>query len=408
MDPTGRRIAIVCPNLHPRTCGVGDHSVRLGAELRRRGYEVALFSRAPAQPHPEAPELPVYGAPGRLPILIARQIADAILAGSFTDAVIQYTAQMWDAWRFGSPAVVWLARRLRRAGLQVTLIAHELHLAWQHRPDLLAASALQRLQLGALLRTCDRALVTTETRARAVALLARLAGKPTPGVLRVGPNALPADAARPRGSNGAATPHARLGVFTTAAVGKHLDVVLDAFARVAARIPAAELALIGDLGPADHPRVREVTDAVARHPARARIRLTGKLPLREVSAEIARLDVYLFPMETGANTRSGTLPVALGSGLPVVAVAGRETDAGLFRDGDNIVLAPALDGAAFAEATLRLLDDPALAARVGEGARRLYRDELCWERIADRLIAELGPPPAPSPPARPAAASARW
>jgi hypothetical protein len=59
-------------------------------------------------------------------------------------------------------------------------------------------------------------------------------------------------------------------------------------------------------------------------------------------------------MQTGANTRSSTLPTALGSGVPVVAVDGRETDRALFCDGDNMLFARALDGAAFAEAALHM------------------------------------------------------
>jgi len=166
-------------------------------------------------------------------------------------------------------------------------------------------------------------------------------------------------------------------------------VVLDAFARIAAERPSAELVLLGDLGPPDHPLVRQVADAVARHPARDRVRLAGKQPLPAISDEIAGLDVYLVPSNTGANTRSSTLPTALGSGVPVVAIDGRETDRALFRDGENVVFARGLDGPAFAEACLSVLRDRALAARVAEGGRRLYEQHLAWDRIADQLVAEL-------------------
>jgi glycosyltransferase involved in cell wall biosynthesis len=221
------------------------------------------------------------------------------------------------------------------------------------------------------------------TRAASLETICRLAGVPVPRVIRIGANAVPGPR-RPR--RAAAVP--RLGIFSTAAAGKRLDIVLDAFARVAAELPSAELVLIGDLGPPDRPTVREVLDAVARHPARARIRLTGGLSLDEVAREIADLDVYLFTMETGANTRSGTLPAALGAGLPVVAMRGKETDDALFRSGDNVVFARDLSAPAFAEATLALLRDPALLARVGDGAHRLYAEHMSWEVIVDRFLAE--------------------
>ena len=98
--------------------------------------------------------------------------------------------------------------------------------------------------------------------------------------------------------------------------------------------------------------------------------------------------MYLFPMVTGANTRSGTLPLALGSGIPTVAIAGSETDPALFRDGENIVFAEEMSGSAFAAAALRLLRQPDEAGRIGEGGRRLHGEHLSWSRIGDRLLAD--------------------
>ena len=181
----------------------------------------------------------------------------------------------------------------------------------------------------------------------------------------------------------------KIGLFSTAAAGKRLDVLLDAFAIVAPQVPRAELVFIGDLGPNDQPTVRALIERVRRHPAADRIRITGKLPLAGVARGIAELAAYLFPMDTGANTRSGTLPVALGSGVPVVATRGLETDPSLFRDGENVMFASGLEGQAFAKATLQLLQDPALAARIGAGGRDLYARHLAWDRIADQLLDRL-------------------
>ncbi len=131
--------------------------------------------------------------------------------------------------------------------------------------------------------------------------------------------------------------------------------------------------------------------AVDRHPARAKIRLTGRLTLEEVADEMAALDVYLFPMTTGANTRSSTLPVAMGTGLPTVAIRGSETDADLFRDGDNISFADALTGEAFARAALAIIDGRpgVVAARQTAGALRLYDEHLEWEHLVDDILPKL-------------------
>jgi glycosyltransferase involved in cell wall biosynthesis len=382
-----RRFAIVSPNFYPRVCGVGDHSLRLGQELLRRGHEAAIFSRLPVEPHPEAPDLHVQGIEGRLPAVVAQGLTRAIDSYRPTELFLQFTSQMLDVWRFGSPAVPWIVEHARRSGIRVTLIAHELFVPWLPRPDLLLAALLQRAQFALLLKRCDRVFVTTDTRATFVEPLCRFLGVDVPGVIRVGPNALPVERSQ-RPPEPRARPFPQIGLFSTAAVGKRFDVVLDAFAEIAAAVPTAELVLIGDLGPPERPRVRAILEAISRHPARARIRVTGRLSLAQIAEEMSRLDLYLFPMETGANTRSGTLPVALGSGLPTVAVRGPDTDLALFRGDENIVFAPELTASAFADAALRLLADPVALARVGEGGRRLYTEHISWARIADRLLAD--------------------
>jgi glycosyltransferase involved in cell wall biosynthesis len=396
--PEVRRFAIVAPNFHPRVCGIGDHSARLGAELQRRGHEVVIFSRDPVRRNPEVPDLEAHGVAGRSPTAIARGVSTALAKSRPTDVILQYTSQMWDTWRFGSPALVLLASLARQAGARVTLIAHEPFVPWSGRPDLFLGALIQRAQFAALLKICHHTFVTTETRLRYVEPYSSGLGVATPGVTRIGANALPLPPRVPgHGSNGSdgnagmhgPAPGPRIGVFSTAGVGKRFDVVLDAFAQIASEVPSADLVLLGDLGPPDRPAVREIRDALGRHPAGARIRVTGRLTLSRIAAEIAGLDVYLFPMNTGANTRSCTLPVALGSGLPVVATFGIETDRSLFRDGENIVMARELSGPAFAEATLRLLRDATLMSRVRAGARELYAAHLSWEQIADVLLAAI-------------------
>jgi glycosyltransferase involved in cell wall biosynthesis len=377
-----KRFAIVSPNFFPRVCGVGDHSARLGTELKRRGHEVAIFSRAPVSPHPTDPTLEIHGVDGRWPAQVASGISRAVEQWAPTDLLLQYTPQMWDAWRFGSLASAWVAVRARSSGVRVTLIAHELYIPWGFRPDLMLGAGAQRLQFAGILKSVDRSFVTTDTRAASIGGLCRLLGVREPAVIRVGANILPI--ARQRGTAGASAP--RIGLFSTAAAGKRFDVVLWAFQEIVGSYPQAELVIIGDLGDPTLPRVRAITDAIARHPTRARIRTTGRLSLSEIAVQMADLDLYLFPMDTGANTRSGTLPAALGSGLPVVAVRGPETDLALFRDGENILFAHEMTGAAFAEAALRLLRDPALMTDIGREARRLHDACMTWERIADSVL----------------------
>jgi glycosyltransferase involved in cell wall biosynthesis len=108
--------------------------------------------------------------------------------------------------------------------------------------------------------------------------------------------------------------------------------------------------------------------------------------LTKVAEEVAALNVYLFADRAGVSTRSGTLPVAFGAGVPVVAVPGPETDDQLFADGKNLIYADEFTDRGLAAAILRLLDDQPLADRVSEGGRELYDRHLSWPAIADRLL----------------------
>jgi glycosyltransferase involved in cell wall biosynthesis len=377
-----RRFAFVTPNFHPNTCGVGDFSMRLGQELQRRGMAVKIFSRAPAETHPQGPDIAVAGAAGRTPSLIAARLEREIEAFGPTDLVLQYTPQMLGASRFGSPATLGLALAARRAGRNVVLVAHELFLPWRRRLDLIAGAALMRGQLALLMKACDHVIVTMEMRLAEIAPLARLTHVTRPaGVVRIGTAALPLPRVPRPG-------RLRLGVFSTLANTKRFDVVLDCFTAVLARHPEAELVLIGDLGGAKNPNFRALDEMIGRHAGRARIRVTGKVDLDQIAREVAELDVYVFPMISGANTRTSTLPLPLGAGVPVVATKSYETD-DLFVGDGNLVFADDMTGEAFGRAVLRLAADPALAARVAEGGRALYDLHLAWPRIADQFLAQI-------------------
>ncbi len=374
-----REIALVSPNYHPRTCGVGDNTARLALELLRRGMRVVVLTRTPAEPHPDAPEVPVVGFGGRGPSAITRAMLRWFDSNPADDVIVQYTPQMLGAWRFGSTAVPRLVRALHARGAAVTVLAHELCIPWEARPDLLVGALTQRIQLASCARAASRFAVTTGTRVPLVGNWFRFVPR-TPPVRFV-----------PIGSPVTPVPWSpstkgfRIGTFSTLTVGKRFDVVLDAFALVAREAPDAELSLLGDMLGRKDGMTRNFVQAVASHPARDRIHVPGKQALSAVAETVASLHVFLFTMDTGANTRSSTLPVALGSGVPVVATRGAETD-DIFQDGRNVLFARSLSGEAFSESVLRLLREPALAARVSQGAKALYDSHLSWPRVVDALF----------------------
>jgi glycosyltransferase involved in cell wall biosynthesis len=352
--------------------------MRVGQELVRRGVEVLVLAPEPVAPHPEAPEVAVRGFWSPTPLAGVAQMLAGIEAFGARDVLVQYVPHMLAATRFGSPAIAILLAWLRGRSIRATAIAHELWLDWSRRPDLTIASLTLRVQFATVLLLAERVVVSTETRRRLALPLAGALGRAAVlDVVPIGSNAVPVVACSRPGTF-------RLGLFSTLAGGKRFDLVLSAFALIARKVPEAELVLVGHLGTPGQQRYDALRAQVRAHPAAARIRITGKLPLPEVAAAVASLDVYLFPMDTGATTRSCTLPLPLGAGVPVVAVKGSETD-GFFVADENIVFATGLTAEGLAAAALRLRDE-ALASRVREGGRALYDERLTWEKIASAIL----------------------
>lgn len=378
---TSSRVVIVTTNHHPTVCGVGDHSMRAAAELRRRGLDAHVLAVGPAQPHPQAPDVPVHSVRSLPGVLSGAAVAEALFSLQPTHVWLQYVAQLWHGSRLGQPWVVPVAAALRASRIPTLLVAHELYLPWRSRPDLWAGALATRAQLAALLRLVSGCAVSTHARREAVAALARWVRAPyTVTLVPIAPNALPVpQAPHPDGFH--------VGSFSTLAGGKKVEMLLEAFAMVRARIPAAQLWLIGDLGGG---RRRAALDALLdAHPAREAIHLTGRLDLPSVARAVAGLHVFVFPHDVGATTRSGTLPVALGSGVPVVAWRGPDTGP-WFVDGVNMAMAQSDSAAHVADAVQRLHDNKALATQVGAGGRALYQQRLDWPPVVNGLLGAAG------------------
>lgn len=328
---------------------------------------------------------------GKRPTAVAENAIRALEEWAPDAILLQYVPQMWGAGRFGSFAPARLCKRFRARGGRVVAFAHELFLGWSARPDLLAGAVSMRAQLLALSRSADHLVVTTEERLEAVRALAprRLGGAGT-SLIPVGSNALPVPFSPAAG-------RFDIGLFSTLAAGKSFELVVDAFGLIARAVPGARLVLIGDLGHPSNPRHAALLQRISRHRASDRIVLTGKLPLPRVADAVACLDVFVFASDVGASTRSSTLPLPLGAGVPVVAFRGRDTGT-LFVNRENVLFAPEQSPRALAEAVLALQGDPELRARLARGGRALYERQLAWDAIAERIVALLGGPDAHSLP----------
>ncbi len=177
---------------------------------------------------------------------------------------------------------------------------------------------------------------------------------------------------------------------------KGLAVTLRAFAGVAAEFPQARLTLVGD-GP-----LREALGALARELGVAdRVEFPGFLKPEEIRALLHGAHAFFHPSEVTADgNREGvpnSLLEAMATGLPALATHhGGIPEA--VTDGESGLLVAEGDVAALTTALRRLLNDPALHARLSAGARTSVIEK--FERAAQTAVLErcydeaLAPPPA--------------
>lgn len=170
------------------------------------------------------------------------------------------------------------------------------------------------------------------------------------------------------------------------------DLLLKAFARVAASHAEARLTFVGpDAGVVQTDgSVLHLSEALKRLPAtvRDRIEILGHRSRDEIAALRQGFPVTLIASRY--ETFGVALIEAMAAGSAVVS-----TRAGglgeVLQDGKTGLLVPAEDPAALADATLRLLADPALALRLGTAARADVAARFSPEVIAGQVAAFVAP-----------------
>ncbi len=148
--------------------------------------------------------------------------------------------------------------------------------------------------------------------------------------------------------------------------------VREVLPRIRERQPDARLLVVG----------KRPAAALQRLADEGALLLTGEVS--DVRPYLAGAAVYVVPMRIGGGVRLKLLE-ALALELPVVSTnMGAEGLAGL-RAGEHCLIAD--DAATFADATLRLLDDPALGRRLGVAGRTLVCQRYDWSVIVPQLEA---------------------
>jgi phosphatidylinositol alpha-1,6-mannosyltransferase len=313
----------------------------------------------------------------RVAVLARSTDAEFIWCGNIKPAA--YPAK-WTMERTGTPFGILLH------GGDLLILQHQVH-----------QSAIKRKTAAALLSSAAVLVANSEwTRDRCLTLLSELEIDAPPDLVRVVPLGADHQAFRP----GVDTRdvRARYGLdhgrwlLSVARLTRHkgIDTTLQALARLRDRYPALHYAVVGT------GEEREALAAEARELGVAdRVRFLTGVPDRDLPALYNSAELYLGVsrlMEQRVEGFGISLAEASACGIPVVAGRSGGIPAAV-RDGETGVLVDAENADAVAEAVGRLLDDPALRARLGAAGRRAVESHYNWDRVtADlrRIGHELG------------------
>jgi len=362
------RIVQVCPYGWQAPGGVQAHVRNLSRHLMRRGHEVMVL--APGEDAPHEAHVRVVGRP--LILLPFNGSAVPLRPNPLDGPVVRRALREFEpdvvhVHEPMAPSTAFLALRDARKCGRVPVVAtfHTFH-----APRSLPAF-LYRF-VGPLFQTVwnrvDLPIAVSHAAAGCV-------GERAGGVPRIIPNGVSLETfggARPA----TGLPSGRRMLF----VGrlekrKGFRHAVRAFGELASRYPDLHLVVVGEGAEQD-----EVL-ALDRH-ARRRVVMLGRVSNAALPGYYAAADLFVSPA-TGSESFGIVLAEAMAAGLPVVAsdIPGfRE----VVRHEQEGLLAPPRDDAGLADAIARLLDDPALARRLG-AAGRVRARAFSWDAVTTRV-----------------------
>lgn len=353
------RIALACPYAWDAAGGVQVHVADLARRLGDAGHEVRVL--APSSSPPDAPWVRIVGRPLRVAYAgTVAPICPSPRSWARVRAELEvFAPDVIHVHEPFAPSTAMFAALSSRAPVVATFHAY------------LDRSRLQRAARP-LLRPVARRIAVGIAVSEAAASFARRA---TDLPLEVIPNGV--EVARFR--RGAPR---RAGTAPTIAWVNRLDpqkgftVFLDAVADLLARRPDLRVVVAGD-GPLRHAPSRLAAEIRSRIDLRGRVRNADLPPLLH--------DAHVFASPaTGQESFGIVLVEAMAAGVPVVAtdIPGYRE---VVRDGvDGLLVAPG-DAAALAEGLGRILDDPALAARLASAGEE-RASAFGWDAVLPRVL----------------------
>ncbi len=176
---------------------------------------------------------------------------------------------------------------------------------------------------------------------------------------------------------------AKIAIYTGSIVPrKGVDVLVEAWRRVADRFPDARLLLVGPTDIVEYPGeagfVEQLQGRIAELGMEDTVRLAGRSDRVEEYLRLSDLFVFASRQETfGISLIEG-----MACGLPSVVAAIEDVSTDIVDHESDGLLVGQEDPEAFAGAVLRLLDDPGLAREIGRRAVEKVRRKFSIESIS--------------------------
>jgi glycosyltransferase involved in cell wall biosynthesis len=375
----------------PIYSGSAIQAFNLATALRRRGAEPIIVSAnlsgSPA--HELYHGIPLY----RVPVLKGSDTLRVSFWASFLALLVRLRGRfdVIHAHGTGPHAIVGPAGWLFRTPtiLKIAMAGSDINFRGMGR--------LLGRTTRAMVRPIDRYIATTEAIAAEFAAAGLDAGR-----VRLIPNGVDTETNRPLDPQAKAAlrrelqlPDGPLAITVGIVISrKNVDGALRAFAAAAGRGAPGHFLVLGPM-PAEHAAYHDSLRAMIRtHNLGARVTFLGyRTP---VAPYLQAADVFVFPSRQEGMPNS--VLEAMACGLPCLVSQSAGVEASVVTHGTSGFALDVADEASWADTLQRLLCEPELRARIGEGARQAIEARFSLDAIATRywqLYHELLDRPAP-------------
>lgn len=349
------RVVHVYKNYYPTIGGIENHLRSLAEEQVRRGYDVTVMAASPGR---RGAEQIVNGV--RL-VLVPRLVTlcSTPICPTFPGRLRRERPHLIHLHFPYPPGEI---ARLALGGRTPTVVTYHSDIVRQRRLLRLYEPLLRRV-----LERADRIVVTSPPYLRTSPYLPPVTAKCSVVPLGIDVERF---ALNGNGDGPARGLRRRWGIpeeaFVVGFVGRmRYYKGLDYLLRAIARVPAAQLLLVGD-GP-----LRRRLQRLARSLGiEGRVVFAGDVSDRELPACYRVADLFVLPSTERAEAFGTSLVEAMAAGLPVISTEVASGTSWVNESGTTGLVVPPSDAAELAAAIDRLREDPVLRSRMGTAARR--------------------------------------